>query len=162
MTAHHDRYNETMFMTSRDLQLLREKYPVSQDVIALTGLTDGVVSPCAPPPEPGKRIRQSHKPLMNKLESVFYDYLRRQWPGARIYIQALRFKLGNGIWYCPDFVTQLPWPLLVKQVAYEVKGPHAFRGGFENLKVAAGLYPDTAWVLVWKEGGAWKVQEVLP
>jgi hypothetical protein len=120
-------------------------------------------------PAQGKRIRQDSKPLMNKLEAEFFNYLKALHAGANIRVQALRFRLGNGIWYKPDFVTQETsftvshQPLkVVKQVAYEVKGPHAFRGGFENLKVAAAQWPEVRWVLVWKEQGQWKQQEVLP
>lgn len=116
-----------------------------------------------------KRIRQDSKPLMNKLETEFYNTMKAAHPGAMIRIQALRFRLGNGIWYKPDFVVQEARyidgnaPLKeIKQTAYEVKGPHAFRGGFENLKVAASVWTDVRWVLVWKEQGQWKEQVVLP
>ena len=121
----------------------------------------------------GKRIRQGAKPLLNKLETEFYESLKHYHPGATIWKQALRWKLGNGIWYKPDFVAftafypegypkTMPPVKQIKLTAWEVKGPHAFRGGFENLKVAASLYPEVRWVLVWKEDGAWKQQEVLP
>ena len=73
--------------------------------------------------------------------------------------QGMRFRLGNGIWYCPDFV-RIPLDNLPMQ-AIEVKGPHAFRGGFENLKVAANLYPEITWVLVWKDNGIWQEQIIL-
>ena len=76
-----------------------------------------------------------------------------------LYVQALRFKLGNGIWYKPDAVIIFPDRAIH---AYEVKGPHAFRGGFENLKVAAHLYQQIVWTLAWKDDGEWKTQLVLP
>jgi hypothetical protein len=66
--------------------------------------------------------------------------------------------LGNGIWYKPDFTGFVDG----SYTAWEVKGPHAFRGGFENLKVAANQYKEINWHLVWKEGGQWKDQGVLP
>ena len=47
-------------------------------------------------------------------------------------------------------------------LSVEVKGPHAFRRGFENLKMAAHKYPWIKWVLVWKENGEWREQTVLP
>ena len=102
-----------------------------------------------------KRIRQSSKPLLNKLEE---EFLRTRLVGRGYHVQGVRFRLGNGVWYKPDFV----WFGEGRAVAYEVKGPHAFRGGFENLKIAASLYPEIRWLLVWKEDGLWKRQEVLP
>lgn len=112
---------------------------------------------------PAKRLRQSAKPLLNKLEAEFLRYLTALLSaggkeGPRILSQAKRFKLANGIWYKPDFTA------IVKgvEVAWEVKGPHVFRGGFENLKVAASAYPEVTWLLVWKDGGEWREQHVVP
>ena len=102
-----------------------------------------------------KRIRQSSKPLMNGLESEYFQILQADYRNVRP--QAMRFKLGNGIWYKPDFTYTHNMML----TCVEVKGPHAFRGGFENLKVAAGLYPEFNWLLVWKQDGVWKEQKVL-
>jgi hypothetical protein len=110
------------------------------------------------PMKPAKRIRQDQKPIMNRLEQEYFEHLREYFPSWFIAVQAMRFRLGNGIWYKPDFVMFDPNVL----TAYEVKGPHAFRGGFENLKVAASLYRHIQWFLVWKDCGEWKVQEVLP
>lgn len=107
-----------------------------------------------------KRIRQSSKPLLNKLESEFLEKIRTDDPKSVIYQQAMRFRLGNGIWYKPDFLVFRNIPGL-RPWAVEVKGPKSWRGGFENLKVAAGLYKDFRWVLTWKENGEWKDQEVL-
>lgn len=114
-------------------------------------------------PRSKKRIRQSSKPLMNKLEHEFFLTLVPPFesPGWRIVVQAMRFRLANGLWYKPDFLKvgdDADSPV----VAYEVKGPHAFRGGFENLKMAAVQYPWIKWVLVWKESGEWQYQTVLP
>lgn len=110
------------------------------------------------PHKPKKRIRQSAKPLLNKLETEFYGHLQ-QITCRQIFAQALRFRLGNGIWYKPDFVV---FNERSRTAAYEVKGPHAFRGGYENLKVAAGLYLAITFFLVWKENGTWQEQEILP
>lgn len=121
-------------------------------------LNDAVTFMPLPKPKPAKRVRQSSKPLMNKLENDFYKYLLANFTANLIKIQSLRFKLGNGIWYKPDFVITSAWTQ-----CYEVKGPHAFRGGFENLKVAAGLYAELKWLLVWKdEAGTWQKQVILP
>lgn len=108
-------------------------------------------------PRPGKRIRQASKPLMNKLEQEYYDrFLSWKDSTLSICVQSVRFRLANGLWYKPDFFTNAP------NVGIEVKGPHAFRGGFENLKMAAHQYPWIKWVLVWKENGEWCEQTVLP
>lgn len=122
--------------------------------------------PCFPTTKPAKRLRQSTKPLMNVLETEFLARLKAVDANKVVRIQALRYRLGNGIWYKPDF-TCGNWRIGDGEcgpVAWEVKGPRAFRGGFENLKVAAAMYPEIRWLLVWKdkETGEWKEQEVLP
>lgn len=111
-----------------------------------------------------KRIRQSSKPLLNKLETEWFAVLNAQFPNfPRPRAQAKRYRLGNGIWYKPDFsASSWPGDGPAKETCWEVKGPHAFRGGLENLKVAAGLYPEIRWILVWKEKGRWQQQNVLP
>lgn len=108
--------------------------------------------------EPAKRIRQDTKPLLNKLETDFLRYISLIHPMARFRLQARRYKLGNGIWYKPD-ITAL---INDREHAWEVKGPHAFRGGLENLKVAAHAFPEVRWILAWKDGSRWMLQEVLP
>lgn len=107
-------------------------------------------------PKPAKRIRQSSKPVLNKLEQEFLDWLERVEPGHGYIPQSVRFKLANGLWYKPDVVS---FDLIT---CWEVKGPYAYRGGFENLKMAAHQYPIIIWKLVWKENGQWKEQIVLP
>lgn len=113
-----------------------------------------------------KRIRQSSKPLLNKLEWDFFDsVLRPKYGMLNIHTQAMRFKLGNGIWFKVDFVVFDVSTTCITEGsvrAYEVKGPFAHRGGFENLKVAASLYLQIIWYLVWKENGQWQEQRVLP
>ena len=113
----------------------------------------------AQPPNPLKRIRQSAKPLMNKLEQEWFDYLKATFPLRQFYPQTTRFKLGNGIWYKPDVTCPYFDGVFT---CWEVKGPKAFRGGFENLKVAAAKYPEFKWILVWKDNGQWREQAVLP
>lgn len=108
--------------------------------------------------KPAKRIRQSSKPVLNKLEQEWFEWLLRCYSTEIVFPQAIRFKLGNGIWYKPDFVTFGPLGVC----AFEVKGPFSHRGGFENLKVAASKYTKITWTLVWKEQGQWKEQIVLP
>ncbi|MDE2106008.1 MAG: hypothetical protein KGL39_52785 [Patescibacteria group bacterium] len=109
--------------------------------------------------KPGKRIRQDAKPLMNDLEQEWFRLISSGTMFANVRAQAKRFKLGNGIWYKPDISAICT--LTGVETIWEVKGPHAFRGGFENLKIAAALYPEIDWLLVWKEAGAWKTQKIL-
>ena len=111
----------------------------------------------APAPAAKKRVRQSSKPLMNKLEADGMAWAERFY-GTGFRAQAVRFRLGNGIWYKPDAVSKS----FYTPVILEFKGPHAFRGGFENLKVAAALYPEWNWVLCWKDNGEWTTQKILP
>lgn len=107
-----------------------------------------------------KRVRQDSKPLMNKLEAEFYQTIRWDDDICDLNIQAVRFRLGNGIWYKPDFTAY--HSKTDRQTAWEVKGPHIFRGGIENLKVAASLRKDMDWILVWKESGVWQTQRINP
>lgn len=106
-----------------------------------------------------KRMRQDTNPLMNKLEQEYYEKLKLEHPDCAPYLrpQAIRFRLANGLWFKPDVTCT--WGCACR--AWEVKGPHAFRGGFENLKMAASTYPDWIWKLVWKENGVWQEQVVL-
>lgn len=100
---------------------------------------------------------------MNKLETRFFSHLCAFYPSAKFHAQSIRWKLGNGIWYKPDVVC-FDWDCgdRGRVACWEVKGPHAFRGGFENLKVAASLYPEVVWRLVWEQDGRWQEQIVLP
>lgn len=125
----------------------------------LEAVQDRLVKIAAPEAKK-KRIRQSDKPLLNRLEKEFQEVLIQRYPGDMHHItaQAIRFSLGNGIAYKPDFVVFM-WG---RPRAYECKGPHAFRGGFENLKVAANRYPLVQFILVWKSDGQWQEQHVLP
>lgn len=103
-----------------------------------------------------RRIRQSQKPRCNKLETEFGAILRVEYPGRRIYDQSFRVEMANGTWFKVD------WWIPAESIAFECKGPRAFRGGFENLKRAASSYPDITWVLVWKKEGRWFRQTMIP
>jgi hypothetical protein len=145
---------------------LRARFPNASEAFLRA---NGHLPPLSPAPAPDrpstakeqpakKRIRQSAKPLLNKLETEFLAYLRGQFPDAPIHAQAFRFRLANGLHYTPDLVVWADGWL----TCYEVKGPHAFRGGFENLKSAANRFVEIAWRLAWKESGRWQIQQVLP
>jgi hypothetical protein len=108
--------------------------------------------------QPKRRLRQSQKPLLNKLETQFWAHLCAAYPPNTIHCQAKRYELARGIWYKPDFVVTYAG----QEIAYEVKGPKVFRGGFENLKVAARVWPEVRFVLTWKAEKAWGFQAILP
>lgn len=106
-----------------------------------------------------KRLRQSSKPDLNKLESAFLLHLREQLgQSATILAHDLTFRLGNGVRYTPDFVVFYGG----LACCYEVKGPRAWDDAIVKLKVAPGKYPMFKWVLAWRDGGKWKLQTMLP
>jgi len=105
-----------------------------------------------------KRLRQDTKPLMNKLEQDLFNYLQRLYPKVKLHAQAKKFRLANGLWYKPDLTAVLDG----QETAWEAKGPHAFRGGFENLKFAATAWPEVNWILIWKNDDGWRSQKILP
>lgn len=107
---------------------------------------------------PAKRMRQSARPLMNELEAAWFLVLKGRYPNAKIHPQAKSYRLARGHNYRPDFTAMIEG----RECAWECKGQKAFRGGFENLKVAATTYPEIAWTLVWRVDGEWQTQEVLP
>jgi hypothetical protein len=139
----------------------------------VSGVIRGQVTgppPPAPPRPQSKRIRQDSKPLLNKLEQEFYDrltgILSLNNDKTLVRAQAKRYKIGNGVWYKPDFTASW-WTCKGEEIdttetAWEVKGPFAYRGGLEALKTAAHQWPEVAFYLVWKENGEWKEQRVLP
>jgi len=106
------------------------------------------------------RIRQSSKPLMNKLETQFMNEQLRGAGWDEILTQQFKFKLGNGVWYCPDFICKKHDAF--RHVAYEVKGDWFTDDSKVKIKVAAGLYPTFIWTMAWKREGRWLYQLVLP
>lgn len=103
-----------------------------------------------------RRIKQDHKPLMNKLEAEYLRILQARYPAAKILAQAVTVKLGNGCRFCPDLFS-----FNFKQ-AWEIKGRYAWDDSIVKLKVAATMLPEITWVLCWKQDGRWQEQIVLP
>lgn len=120
------------------------------------------------PATSGQRIKQERGPLLNKSEQEWFDILSAQFPNfPRPRPQAKRYRLANGFWYKPD-VSATSWPAdqgPARETCWEVKGPKQVKGvakGLATLKVAASSWPEVCWILVWKENGQWKQQQVLP
>ncbi len=141
---------------------LRSLFPNASEQFIRANVERGAHMPSAvvpvnpAPMQATKRIRQSAKPVLNKLESRFHQKLIQDFPGQLILPQAIRLELARGIWYKPDFF----FP--VSTTFYEVKGPHAFRGGMENLKIAARVHSWAKFFLVWEDDSrAWRRQEIL-
>lgn len=110
--------------------------------------------------KPKKRVRQSSKPEMNKLETEFNSWLGFDRPSLTRRPQAVTFKLANGVRYTPDFYDTETLH------AWEVKGSH--KGSMRDdasvkLKVFAKEYPEIEVILAWKDStGQWCQQTILP
>lgn len=113
--------------------------------------------------KPPKRIRQSSKPLMNKLEQRCFDHLcKTQRP---LHAQAVTFRLANGVRYTPDIISfDYPWRNVDHcTVAWEVKGPWFTDDAIVKLKVFAAAYPNILVLLAFEDEptGIWLFQEVF-
>ena len=110
-----------------------------------------------------KRVRQDPKPLMNKLESQWFENLMRtpEVNQATLRAQAKRYKLANGAWYKPDMTAKVQG----RETAWECKGPKQMKNmarGMLTIKVAAAQWPDVEFRLVWKQDGRFHQQIILP
>lgn len=130
-------------------------YPNPEEHSGMTTLTVQVPVP----PKP-KRIRQSSKPLMNKLETEYFEVLKQRKHIENIRAQSITFRLANGCRFTPDLTCNLA--ISQRQLAIDVKGEHAWEDALVKIKVAASTYPEIQWFLVWKENGVWQEQAVLP
>lgn len=67
--------------------------------------------------------------------------------------EALKFKIGDNLWYWPDFVAQSTNGTLI---AFEVKGPYSRYAGEVKFKAAVERYPKISWIWVTRdEIGKW-------
>lgn len=151
-----DQFDQMLAKASNSVQALNREIA---EVCPRPG--DNPIMPFIPDtiPLPKKRIRQNSKPLSNKLEAEFGDYLHRMnWSGNLICEQAITVRLANGLRYTPDWCVLSSFGVR----CYEVKGKHIWDDSIAKLKMAAALYFHWRWNLVWKEGEVWKQQLVLP
>ena len=150
-----------MSFTHQDVVNHNRRFPVAgQSKRTLLGTIMEAALPSAPA-APAKRIRQSDKPLMNKLETEWARHLICCYPLVKHHHQAVRFCIGNGAWFKPDICVTIEGQL----TCYECKGPKEGKNvarGILALKTAAHAFPDIVFILVWKEDGGWKQQRILP
>lgn len=116
--------------------------------------------------KPPKRLRQSSRPLMNKLEIEWFTQLCLIAPNNRVIrAQAITFRLANGLRYTPDMFC-IEWPTIGEfdgPTAWEVKGKWFTDDANAKLKMFATIYPEIRTILVWKgAGGVWQSQRILP
>jgi hypothetical protein len=116
--------------------------------------TGGIVA------RPARLISQSHKPVLNKLETAALAWLQEGWPSYVFHKQALRFKLANGSWYKPDLEFFADTGRLACYEVKELRGKNAARG-ILALKAAAYQFPEVRWHLLVRQKGVWREQEVL-
>ena len=117
-----------------------------------------------PLPKPAKRIRQSSKPILNKLEQEWFDKVSATYNPAKIHAQSATFKLANGLRYTPDLFCfdYRHTDSIIRSTAWEVKGRWFTDDANAKLKMFASLYPEILVMLVWKQNGQWISQIVLP
>jgi len=104
------------------------------------------------------RIRQSSKPLMNKLETRFMAHMKRKHLNTFFHPQGITFRLANGLRYTPDFTAFLDGELF----AYEVKGGWIDGDSIPKIKMFASLFPEWTVLLCWERDGEWQQQLVKP
>lgn len=96
--------------------------------------------------------------VMNKLEQNFaWELEDRRKAGVIEHwgFEEMRFRLGQGAWYKPDFVVHVGGGVVV---CYECKGfwREAAR---VRIKVAAERYPFISFVAVTKVAGQWRYED---
>lgn len=123
--------------------------------------------------EQKKLIRQQTRDPRNQLEKMFEAevlYWRKLRGELLDYYehQSLRFKLANGDFFSPDYpAIEINPAGGVRWVCFECKGEKrsgrvkARDDAVSKVKFAAREYRHCRFVLVWRDGGEWKEQEVL-
>ena len=114
-------------------------------------------------PTAKRRLRQSSKPLLNRLETEYLNHLQSRWTN-KFYPQAMTFRLASGLKYTADFFAfDFPWTGEASgPTAFEVKGPWFPEHNRVKIKAFAAAYPEIRVLLVWRENGLWQSQRVNP
>jgi hypothetical protein len=116
--------------------------------------------------KPPKRLRQSSKPTMNKLESEWVSLLMVEHAQKIVNVQSVTFKLCNGLRYTPDAFA-FEWPALGeldRPTAWEVKSCAPLQDdSVAKVKMFAHQYPEIRVILAWRDKNKqWHTQIVLP
>jgi hypothetical protein len=111
--------------------------------------------PVVQKPKAPQLLRQNKKGP-NKLEAAFAAVLRAENPGVQIREQAVTLLLANGVRYTPDmFIMELG-----RLEAFETKG-HMRDDAAVKIKIAAAIWPQITFWLVWRKAGVWHRQRIL-
>lgn len=113
-----------------------------------------------------RRLRQKSKPLLNKLETEYFNLIEHKFPNfPPIRAQAKTFRLCNGVRYTPDLSCSY-WPVEdgpSTETCWEIKGPKSWDDAIVKIKMAAHEFPEICWRFVWKDPAkGWIEQRVLP
>lgn len=130
------------------------------DALRADLMRDPVFSQPQATPKANRRIRQSQKPLLNKLETEAMAWLRTTYPHFKFQPHCMRLEIANGCWFSPDIVGTCDGTRNVS--LHEVKGPMAWDDAIVKLKVVARAWPCFSVSIMWKIDGQWKEQLVLP
>jgi phenylalanyl-tRNA synthetase alpha subunit len=134
-------------------ELVTKKWPVKDIDGKVVAICTAVV---------GKRIKQG-EPKLRKWEQEWKERLEASGEWTHVKAQSLRVRLASGAWYKGDISAVRRADNRV--CVFEVKGGEKMKGvakGILALKVAASLYQEFEWTLVWKDSGQWNQQKVLP
>lgn len=98
-------------------------------------------------------------PYKNNWEREFsqlLDMRKKSGEVLQYWYEGLRFQIGNGAWFTPDFPTLLATG---EMVIYEVKG---FRrpASIVRIKAAAKQYPFKFFIVTKQKDGGWKYDEI--
>jgi len=112
--------------------------------------------------KPKPTIQQNRKGL-NKLESEFFEWLKRTYSQARVTPHGIKLRIGNGCYYTPDFLVDLSTSKTPQVLIYETKGKQVWDDSIVKLKAAASVYPFLKFHLVTRRGrtAPWDILEVL-
>lgn len=99
---------------------------------------------------------------MNKTEARYYDQVL--WPLKankkiiKIRYEEEKFKLGNRLYYTPDFGVVWAPDLAMKKTFIEIKGGFIREKSVIKFKAAASKFSEYAWQLwQYKTGAGWKL-----
>lgn len=112
--------------------------------------------------KPKTRLRQSSKPLLNKTEQRFFDYLKTKHPEDSIRAKPMTFQLCNGVVFKPDVSRYAKEQC--RYHMFDVKGPQQIQDDAAvKIKMAAKEWPEVSWWLAWETAlNVWQVQLILP